>query len=158
MNTARGMLWDKKQPLTLILSYRMLISSSQGPDSCCSVSLPINYCHLTFKLELFIPQLSMIKMLLWGLLCSTGNSTQYSIMAYMRKESKKEQKYVYVGQIHFAVHSKLTQHYKSTIPQNNNKKLFNVPLVQRAHFPFHEHIYKLTCLQLLESVLRLRMA
>ena len=100
----------------------------------------------------------MIKMLLWGLLCSTGNSTQYSIMAYMRKESKKEWKYVYVEQVHFAVHSKLTQHYKSTIPQNNNKKLFNVPLVQRAHFPFHEHIYKLTCLQLLESVLRLRMA
>ena len=141
MNTARGMLWDKKQPLTLILSYRMLISSSQGPDSCCSVSLPINYCHLTFKLELFIPQLSMIKMLLWGLLCSTGNSTQYSIMAYMRKESKKEQKYVYVGQIHFAVHSKLTQHYKSTIPQNNNNKNFLMSLWFREHISHFMNTY-----------------
>ena len=30
------------------------------------------------------------------LLYSTGNSTQYSVMAYMRKESKKEWIYVYV--------------------------------------------------------------
>ena len=28
------------------------------------------------------------------LLCSTGKSTQYSVMAYMRKESKKEWIYV----------------------------------------------------------------
>ena len=30
------------------------------------------------------------------LLYSTGNSTQYSVMAYMEKESKKEWIYVYV--------------------------------------------------------------
>ena len=30
------------------------------------------------------------------LLYSTGNSTQYSVMAYMGKESKKEWIYVYV--------------------------------------------------------------
>ena len=30
------------------------------------------------------------------LLYSTGNSTQYSVMAYMGKESKKEWMYVYV--------------------------------------------------------------
>ena len=30
------------------------------------------------------------------LLYSTGNSTQYFVMAYMRKESKKEWIYVYV--------------------------------------------------------------
>ena len=30
------------------------------------------------------------------LLYSTGNSTQYSVITYMRKESKKEQIYVYV--------------------------------------------------------------
>ena len=31
-----------------------------------------------------------------NLLNSTGNSTQYSVMAYMGKESKKEWIYVYV--------------------------------------------------------------
>ena len=31
-----------------------------------------------------------------GLLYSTGNSTQYSVMAYMGKEPKKEWIYVYV--------------------------------------------------------------
>ena len=30
-----------------------------------------------------------------NLLCSTGNSTQYSVMVYMGKESKKEWIYVY---------------------------------------------------------------
>lgn len=82
----------------------MLIFSSQGPDSCCSVSLPINYCHLTFKLELFIPQLSMIKMLLWGLLCSTGNSTQYFVITYNGRESKK-------AYIHIHTHT-LNAHWK----------------------------------------------
>ena len=31
-----------------------------------------------------------------NLLYSTGNSTQYSVMAYMGKESKKEWRYIYV--------------------------------------------------------------
>ena len=31
-----------------------------------------------------------------NLLYSTGNSTQYSVMTYMAKESKKERIYVYV--------------------------------------------------------------
>ena len=29
-------------------------------------------------------------------LCSTGNSTQYSVMTYMGKESKKEKKCIYM--------------------------------------------------------------
>ena len=45
---------------------------------------------------------------------STGNSTQYFVMAY-RKRIVKET--VYVELIHFAVHLKLTQHCKSTILQ-----------------------------------------
>ena len=44
------------------------------------------------------------------LLYSTGDSTQYSAITYMRKESKKEWIYVYVQLIHFAVHLKQTQH------------------------------------------------
>ena len=51
------------------------------------------------------------------LLYSTGNTTHYSVMAYMGKESKKEWIYVYVQLIHFTVHLKLTQHCKSTILQ-----------------------------------------
>ena len=31
-----------------------------------------------------------------NVLCNTGNSTQYAVMAYMGKESKKEWIYVYV--------------------------------------------------------------
>ena len=31
-----------------------------------------------------------------GLLYTTGNSTQYSVITYMGKESKKEQKCIYV--------------------------------------------------------------
>ena len=37
-----------------------------------------------------------------NLLYSTGNSTQYSVMAYMGKESEKERIDVYVELIHFA--------------------------------------------------------
>ena len=48
---------------------------------------------------------------------STGNSIQYSVMTYVGKESKKEWIYVYVELIHFAVHSKVTQHCKSAILQ-----------------------------------------
>ena len=51
------------------------------------------------------------------LLYSTRNSTLYSVMAYMGKESKKEWIYVYVYVIHIAVHLELTQHYKSAILQ-----------------------------------------
>ena len=47
----------------------------------------------------------------------TGNSTQYSVMPYMGKESKKEDLLVYVQLTHLAVHLKLTQHCKSTILQ-----------------------------------------
>ena len=51
------------------------------------------------------------------LLYSTGNSSQYSVMAYMEKESKKEWIYVHIKLIHFAVQQKVTQHCKSTIRQ-----------------------------------------
>ena len=43
-----------------------------------------------------------------GLLYSTGNSTQYSVMTYMGKESGKEWIYVYIQMDHFAVQLKLT--------------------------------------------------
>ena len=52
----------------------------------------------------------------FSLLYSTGNSSQYSVMAYMGKESKKSG-YMYMYKIHFVVHLKLTQHLKSTILQ-----------------------------------------
>ena len=42
------------------------------------------------------------------LLCSIGNSTQYSVMTSMGKESKKEWVYTYVQLIHFPVNLKLT--------------------------------------------------
>ena len=45
------------------------------------------------------------------LLYSTGNSTQYSALAYMGKKNKKEWIYVHVQLIHFVVHLKLTQYY-----------------------------------------------
>ena len=51
------------------------------------------------------------------LLYSTENSTQYSVITYMGKESEKEQIYVYVYLNCFAVHQKLTQHCNSNIPQ-----------------------------------------
>ena len=43
--------------------------------------------------------------------------TQYSVMAYMGKESKTEWMYVYAKLSHFAVRLKLTQHCKSIIFQ-----------------------------------------
>ena len=50
------------------------------------------------------------------LLYSTGNSIQYSVMAYMGKESKRVDRCICI-KIHFAVHLKLTEHCKSTILQ-----------------------------------------
>ena len=51
---------------------------------------------------------------------STGNSTQYSIMAYMGKELKKE--WVYVCQIQFAIYLKLNT---ALLTNPNKNKLFN---------------------------------
>ena len=51
---------------------------------------------------------------------STGNSTQYSAITYMEKASNKNgdrYTYIYIYLIRFAVHLKLTQHYKSPILQ-----------------------------------------
>ena len=50
-----------------------------------------------------------------NLMYSTGNSTQYSVTAYMGKELKKKKEWIYVQLIHFAVYLKLTQHCKSTM-------------------------------------------
>ena len=58
-----------------------------------------------------------------NLLYSTGNSTHcalvsvqaFTVMAYMRKQSKKE--WIYVELIHCGVHLKLTQHCKSALLQ-----------------------------------------
>ena len=53
---------------------------------------------------------------------STANSTEYSIMTYMGKESKKEWIYVHVRLTHFALQQKLTQHCKSiTLQLKNNQ-------------------------------------
>ena len=53
------------------------------------------------------------------LLYSTGNYTQYSVMAYKGKEPKvlRVDIYVYIQLLHFAVQQKLTQHRKSTSPK-----------------------------------------
>ena len=48
---------------------------------------------------------------------STGNSTQYSVTACIRKESKKRVDICICIMIHFAEHLKLKQHCKSTILQ-----------------------------------------
>ena len=40
--------------------------------------------------------MTLLKITNKDLLCSTGNSTQYSVITYIRKESKKEWIYVYV--------------------------------------------------------------
>ena len=53
----------------------------------------------------------------WGPAYSTGHSTQYSVIAYMGKESEKEWKCVYVQLNHFVVQQKLVQYCKSTILQ-----------------------------------------
>ena len=57
---------------------------------------------------------------------STGNSTQYSVITYMQKESEKELGYVCVcvnKLNHFAVYLKLTQYYKSSIFWKKKDKL-----------------------------------
>ena len=48
---------------------------------------------------------------------STGNSNQYSVMDKWRKNLKKEWIYIDIQLMHFAVHLKLTQYWKSTMLQ-----------------------------------------
>ena len=47
------------------------------------------------------------------------NSTQYSVINHMKRETEKEWRYIYIYIyiIHFAVYLKLTQLYKSIILQ-----------------------------------------
>ena len=49
------------------------------------------------------------------------NSTQYSVITYMGKESETEWIYVYPQPNHFPVYLKLTQYRKSTLLQHNIK-------------------------------------
>ena len=49
------------------------------------------------------------------LLYSTGNSTQYSVITYMEKESEKEYMCVYVSRHHLVLQQKWAQHCKSTL-------------------------------------------
>ena len=53
------------------------------------------------------------------LLYSTGNSTQYSVTTYVRKESKKRKIRVCIELNHCTVDMKLTQCCKSSIHQKN---------------------------------------
>ena len=53
------------------------------------------------------------------LLYSTGNYIQYPLIKHNGKEYEKEYTYRYNN--HFAVHQKLTQYCKSTIPQLKKK-------------------------------------
>ena len=69
--------------------------------------LAISKCYLDWHINITI-----FKMDNKDLLYSTGNSTQYSVMTYMGKESKKE--WIYVKLIHCAIQQNLTQHCKST--------------------------------------------
>ena len=55
-----------------------------------------------------------------GLRYSTGNSTQYSVMTCMGKESKRD--WIHVQRLHSAVQQKVTQHRKSTILQKIEMK------------------------------------
>ena len=56
------------------------------------------------------------------LLYNTGNSTQYCVISYMRKESEREQIYVYAELNLFAVPLKLIQYGKLTnYPPIQNK-------------------------------------
>ena len=48
------------------------------------------------------------------LLYSTGNSTQYSLITHMGRESEKEWICAYTKLNHFALQQKLSQHCKST--------------------------------------------
>ena len=52
-----------------------------------------------------------------NLLCSSGNSTQCSVVMYMGKKFKNEGIYVHILLIHFGVQQKLIQHYIATILQ-----------------------------------------
>ena len=49
-----------------------------------------------------------------NLLYSTENSTQFSVIIYMERKSKKEWIYVYEYLINFAIQQKLTQHCNET--------------------------------------------
>ena len=51
-----------------------------------------------------------------NLLYSTGNYTQYFVITYTGKGSKREY-YIYIWLNHFAMHLKLTKHCKATILQ-----------------------------------------
>ena len=68
---------------------------------------------INIYISLYIKQINKI------LLYSTGNYTQYFVITYKGRESKKIVMYVELN--HFAVHLKLTQHCKSTILQLKNK-------------------------------------
>ena len=57
----------------------------------------------------------------WDLLYSTENSTQYSVIIYVGKESEGEGICVYVWLGHFVVQEKLSQPCKLTIVQKNLK-------------------------------------
>ena len=52
-----------------------------------------------------------------NLLYSSGNSTQHSVVTYMRRESEKEGIYIYVWLIYFAVQWKLTEYCEATMLQ-----------------------------------------
>ena len=84
------------------------------------------------------------------MLYSTRNSTQYSVITYMRKESEKEYIYVYGKLSYFAVCLKLTQHCKSTVLQYKIKiKLKKNPILvlhftstQSFHIHYVSHLHK----------------
>ena len=54
------------------------------------------------------------------LLYCTGNSTQYSLVTYIGKESKKEWICGHVKLIHFTVQQKLTQNTVNQLYSNKN--------------------------------------
>ena len=62
-----------------------------------------------------------IKQINKDLLYSTGNSIQYLVITDNGKESENEYIYIclYVQLVHFAVHVKLIQHWKSTYFKTN---------------------------------------
>ena len=68
-------------------------------------------------------QLYIIEITKKDLPYSRENSTQYSVINCMRKESENEGIHVYVQLSHFVIHLKLTQHCKSLILQENKTKI-----------------------------------
>ena len=58
-----------------------------------------------------------------NLLYGPGNSALCSAVTYMGRKSEKEEAYVYVWTIHFAVQQKLTQQYKATITQLKKSRI-----------------------------------